>query len=159
MSDLNQYIPNLGKAGGPTVGSSDVNPNLTQTYQTTFTAAQIAAMTTSPLTVLPASGVGTVNVPDYIIVEALPGTAYTAGAAVNFCYGVGAGTSSTLIATALGTNIFYGTSTTAGSTAYVSISTGMIAGPNQNINMYTNAAFATGTAGAAVTVSYVTISV
>ena len=67
MSDASQYIPGLGRGvtisgsdiGANTVTSSNVDPKFGQYVSVVVTAAQIAAMSTTPVLLIPTAGTAT----------------------------------------------------------------------------------------------------
>jgi hypothetical protein len=150
MSDLNQYIPNLGKSGGPTISSSDMNQNLVQYISVPVTSAQITALNITPITLIPNPGTGNAIVVTDVVLDINGGTAYTAGGTVGVYYGLG---TTGFIAGAVNTAF---TSTTGSTVYFAALGTGIqvIPGTAVCLAQSSSTAFATGNESATVSLYY-----
>lgn len=160
MADLSNYVPGLGR--GVTIGTSDITANavgsgqvatnLAQYASVTLTAAQMAALFTTPVTIVAAPGANQAIVVTDMALDVSTGTAYTGGGTVGFYYGSG---TTLLIAAVNGTNAFFGT---LGTTLYLSGGSSSPIITNAAINLGNlTAAFATGTETVTANVWYAVI--
>ncbi len=152
MADLQNYIPGLGR--GVTAGSVDMNPVFGQYASVTVTAAQMAALNGTAVTIIPAQGTNNAIVITDCVLDVSSGTAYTGGGTVGIYYGTG---TTQLIASVNGTGSFFGTT---GTTVYLTQVNSVPVLSNAAINIANlTAAFATGTETVTVNAWYAVIPV
>lgn len=88
MGVIKRYAPEVGP-GFSTLAAGQPSSNISQTNNVvvSLTAAQIIAMGTTPITIIPAPGTGLAIIVDEIVAELiLTATAFTTGGVVHFYY-------------------------------------------------------------------------
>lgn len=153
MADLQNFIPGLGR--GLTVGSGDMDPQVQQFTSVPITSAQILALNTTPVTILPAPAANTAIVVTDAVLDVNSGTAYAAGGTVGLYYGFG---TTNFIAGAISKTF----TATTGSTVYMAANPAniipVITGTSIVLAQQSSTAFTTGNETATVNIWYAVIN-